>query len=364
MIILPTLYARTSTGAIQEWTIKIDCDKYWTEYGQVDGKIIVNLPTVCLTTNEGRANERLGIAQAQFQAQALWKKKKETGYFEDIADIDNDYMIECMLAKNYDDRKDELVFPVYCQPKLDGIRCLTSINGMFSRNGKAHKGAPHIFKALQGFFEKHPDVILDGELYCDKFANDFNKICSRVKKSKPTAEDLKESAATIQYWIYDMVDTDVNFSGRSKWLHANIPDNSCLVIVETHLCADVHGLDELYEDYMNRGYEGQMVRVDAPYDQKRSKYLLKRKEFKDSEYKIISVGEGEGNKVGIAGYMLMENPNGNNFRSNIKGNREYLKELWGARNSLPGKMATVKYFHLTPDNVPRFPYIIGIRDYE
>ena len=37
---LPTLYSRTNTGAIQEWTIEIDGDKYRTVYGQVDGKKI------------------------------------------------------------------------------------------------------------------------------------------------------------------------------------------------------------------------------------------------------------------------------------------------------------------------------------
>jgi hypothetical protein len=38
--------------------------------------------------------------------------------------------------------------------------------------------------------------------------------------------------------------------------------------------------------------------------------------------------------------------------------------MWNNRHELIGKEATVKYFNLTPDGVPRFPYVIAIRNYE
>ena len=51
--------------------------------------------------------------------------------------------------------------------------------------------------------------------------------------------------------------------------------------------------------------------------------------------------------------------------------REYLVNNYEAITSegeeaddLIGKEATIKYFNLTPDGVPRFPYVIAIRDYE
>jgi hypothetical protein len=34
------------------------------------------------------------------------------------------------------------------------------------------------------------------------------------------------------------------------------------------------------------------------------------------------------------------------------------------RNDLIGKQATVKYFELTEDGIPRFPKVIAIRDFE
>lgn len=368
---LPTLYSRTSKGGIQTWTMHIDSNSYWAVTGLIDGKKIINKPTFVTSTNEGRANERDPEMQALSVAQAMWKKRSEAGYFENIDNIDNEYFVEPMLAQNYEDRKDELTFPLYLQPKLDGIRCVCSIKGMQSRNGKAIASAPHIRERLEEFFQMYPDVILDGELYCDKLNNDFNKICSLVKKKKPDEEELIESHWTIQYWVYDMVDTNMTFEERSLWLKANLPDTTnenpvMIVFVPTDKVESFDELDTLYGQYVDAGYEGQMVRQNEVYENKRSKFLLKRKEFQDAEYEILHVGEGEGNKVGVAGYMMLRNPkNGDKtFRSNIKGNRAHLRELFENKDSLIGKMATVKYFNLTPDNVPRFPYVIAIRDYE
>ena len=111
--------------------------------------------------------------------------------------------IECMLADKYDAKKHNK-FPYISQPKLDGIRCIVKKDGMWSRNGKRIVSAPHIFYAMESLFKDNPDLIFDGELYADKFANDFNAICSLVKKTKPTAEDLNASAKQIQYHIYDL----------------------------------------------------------------------------------------------------------------------------------------------------------------
>jgi hypothetical protein len=119
---LPTLYSRTSKGAIQEWTVEVDdnLSVYRTYHGQVNGKIQTSNWFTCEATNTGRANERNGHEQAIFESTALWKKKKEAGAFEDISEIDTVLFIEPMLAKNWDDRKSLVRFPVCSQPKLDG----------------------------------------------------------------------------------------------------------------------------------------------------------------------------------------------------------------------------------------------------
>jgi DNA ligase-1 len=231
---------------------------------------------------------------------------------------------------------------------------------MWSRNGKPIVSAPHVLVALEDFFIKFPDAILDGELYADKFANDFNAICSLVKKTKPTPEDLTESAKNIQYWVYDWI-VQKTFSDRNADITTYLTNNNVVRRVPTHLVDTITHLNELYEKYVDEGYEGQMVRTDGPYENKRSKYLLKRKEFQDSEFKILDIVEGVGNKSGMAGNMVFKNHKGIEFHSNIKGTRLYLKELLKNKNKLIGKTATVKYFNLTPeDEIPRFPYVINI----
>ena len=368
-IVLPTLYSRTATGAIQTWTAEVDGGRWRTTYGQTDGMMTTTEWYNSVSTNVGRANERNEISQALFEANASWKKHLETGYHANIKNIDKATMIDCMLAHKFEDRVAKLEWPLYTQPKLDGIRCLCTKDAMFSRGGKIFKSAPHILKTLGDFFEKHPDVVLDGELYCDKLANDFNKITSLVKKTKPNAKDLEESEKVIQYHVYDLIDTTSTFSHRNQWLETNLftagLNNSHVIKhVMTVKVDNIEQLNTLYEGFLAASYEGQMVRVDDIYETKRSKFLLKRKEFQDKEYQILEVGEGTGNRTGMAGFMVMKNDDGTIFKSNIKGSHEFLTELLQNKQEIVGQLATVQFFHLTPDGVPRFPYVVAIRNYE
>lgn len=121
---LNTLYARTNTGAVQQWSIEVSGNKYRTIYGQKGSDAIQTTEwTVCEGKNTGKKNETTSSEQALKEAEAVWKKKKESGYFENVNDIDNIIFTEPMLAKKYDDYKDDIVYPVYSQPKLDG--CLS-----------------------------------------------------------------------------------------------------------------------------------------------------------------------------------------------------------------------------------------------
>jgi DNA ligase-1 len=119
-------------------------------------------------------------------------------------------------------------------------------------------------------------------------------------------------------------------------------------------------LMERYEEYVELGYEGQMLRTDSLYENKRSKSLLKHKSFIDEEYTIIDICEGEGNRAGTAGYMVFETSDGKPFKSNVKGTWEETAEMLKNKKKLIGKEATIKYFNLTPDGIPRFPYVINI----
>jgi DNA ligase-1 len=362
---LPTIYKKTKTGKVQEWTIEVKGNQYRTISGQTDGEKITNNWSDCDIKNAGRSNATTPEEQAIKEAEAKRKKKLESGYFESIKDINKVQYFEPMLAQKYEDH--EINYPVYSQPKLDGIRCILTKDGMFSRNGKKIISAPHIRQNLDLFFKDYPNAILDGELYCDKFANDFNKICSLVKRTKPTDKELEESADSIQYWVYDapiigLLNQSDLFYDRYELVSNALTKRkyNSIVVVTTLKVGKEEELTQAYELYMENGYEGQMVRLNKDYENKRSKYLLKRKEFMDEEFKILDVVEGEGNRKGTAGYMTFKNKVGRAFKSNIKGDFDYLAKLLKDKNKIIGKKATIKFFNYTPDEVPRFPYVIAI----
>ena len=282
---LETIYKKTKTGATQEWTIEVVGNKYRTHSGQVGGAITTNEWTVVYGKNVGKANGTTDGEQALKEAEAKRTKKLESGYFENIKHIGKSQYFEPMLASKWEDYKDKVTYPIFSQPKLDGIRCIVTNDGMFSRNGKPIISAPHIRESLNSVFKKHPTLILDGELYADKFANDFNKIVSLVKKTKPSADDLKESKNNIQYHIYDLPSEDTNFMARSQSLYELFMEwsyfNAHCVLVDTDVCRSEKEVTEYYEKYVDEGYEGQMLRLDAFYENKRSKNLLKHKSFID-----------------------------------------------------------------------------------
>ena len=63
-------------------------------------------------------------------------------------------MIKPMLAYKYKEAKVDWDKPVYIQPKLDGVRCLFTKDGAFSRTGKQFMNVQHIEKMLKHFFLK------------------------------------------------------------------------------------------------------------------------------------------------------------------------------------------------------------------
>ena len=85
-------------------------------------------------------------------------------------------MMKPMLAHKYDEKRIDWSEPVYIQPKLDGVRCLFTKDGAYSRTGKKFMNLAHIELALIPFFKQQPDIVLDGELYNHELKDDFEKI--------------------------------------------------------------------------------------------------------------------------------------------------------------------------------------------
>lgn len=368
---LPTLYARGEAGKVLEWDIEVEGDRYRTITGQQGGAKITSKFTVAEPKNIGQANATTAEQQAEAEAIAKWKKKVKSGYWEDKKDIDKVAFFQPQLAHKWNDHKDGVnwVNGVYVSPKMDGLRCVITHNGSFSRNGNEFVAFPHILRELAPIFEKHPDLVLDGECYTRKLKNDFNKIISLAKKSKPTPDDIVESEKYLEYWIFDCPSHPGGYHDRYQWLHETILKNYynnkwiklCIhKIVKTHA-----ELEENLKYYLENGFEGLMVNIyDGKYEQKRSKNVLKYKLFQDEEFRIVDIMEGVGNRSGMFGNAVLEMKDGKTFDSSARGSQEFYKRLLNEKADLIGKMATVRFQNLTPDGIPRFPVIVGIRDYD
>lgn len=341
------IYKRDSAGKTRVWSQEIEGNRYRTIAGVLGGTLVESGWTTCVG-KQGRTGEE----QAAFEVEANYRHKLTREYHETLeATAGGAHFFKPMLAHKYEGG---VSFPVYAQPKLDGIRCIATKDGLFSREGKPIHGVPHIAEALVQVFAFDETVVLDGELYNHQFKEDFGEISSMVRKQNPTAEQLAKSAELIEYHVYDMPSHDGVFTQRSRTL-ANLilGQHSSLVVVETHTAEDAEQLDTLYGQWLEAGWEGQMVRLNTPYEQKRSKSLLKRKEFVDAEFEVVSIDEGNGNWAGLAKRVTCRLPDGRTFGAGIKGNAARAAELLNEDH----KVVTVQYFQLSPDGVPRFPVV-------
>ena len=279
--------------------------------------------------------------------------------------------IKAMLAHKYNEDKAD--YPAYIQPKLDGVRCLFTKDGAFSRAGNQFMNVEHIEYDLKPVFNRYPNLILDGELYNHGLKDDFNKIISLVKKKKPTKDDRIEAAQQVQYHMYDVASFP-NATYTWRWGFINrLTDSSMvrtsnyLVITESKVALDFDEAALLHQKNLKLGYEGSIYRtLDGYYKGTRSWDLMKFKDFHDAEATIINYEVGKGKREGTLGKFIMEDEDGNVFGCppgkgyNYKGMTDLLENI----HDYIGQVATFTYFQRTPAGSYRHPLFKCLRNYE
>lgn len=405
---MTTLYKRDKKGKVRAWTIEHDAVSYWTISGiHPDGKMTKTAPTFVEQKNVGKANETSLEQQVLNEVASKVQYQIDQGFTYDIPTEEKRF--EVSLANKYQDRieKNKLDFPYIVEPKLDGVRCyIKMVDGdirMFSRKHKEFKSVPHLKenRFIIEFFKKYPDAILDGELYNHELKDDFNKIVSLVKKTKPTDADLEESKKIVEYHCFDSYypsEQQLKYVERKVRVGEIISDirGTDILFKETFVtCEEVKivGLffiqqksnneygwwlnivqteeksDEFLVNQLKFGYEGIMLKKDVPYFFGRSFDMLKYKKFFDKEFKIVDFEEGNGNLVGIAAAVICETEDGQTFKVGVMGTQDYARDLFTNKDLFKGKMATIVYQALTPmkdgkGGVPRFGKMREIRNYE
>ena len=275
---------------------------------------------------------------------------------------------------------------VSMQPKLDGVRCviqyenrprkkIESLAGRlnenvvvaYSRTGKEWKNIDHILQKLVPFFEKYPNVILDGELYNHDFKDDFESIISMVRKTKPTAEDRVISAENVQFHCYDMIDETLTFEERNYFIYKHVPNGfDCIVHVPTVGVATESQAKDYHQANLNEGYEGSILRTNDTYVCKRSHNLRKFKDFHDTEATIVGYVDGKGKREGTLGKFIMQDDNGVEFGCPPGKGYTYaqLKDILNNIGDYIGERATFTYFERTKAGSYRHPLFKCIRNYE
>jgi len=258
---------------------------------------------------------------------------------------------------------------IFLQPKLDGVRCIFTRHGAFSRTGKQFKNVAHIEEDLAEFFEKNPDTILDGELYNHKLKNDFEKIISLVRKTKPTEQHRIEAEQLVQYHVYDTIVTfplAPNYQIRYEFLVRSLPIARSITLIRNTSVDSYDEAKTLHNIHLAQGYEGSILRLNKSYEQKRSYNLQKFKDFSDTEATIIGYVEGKGKRQGTIGKFLMRDDEGVEFGCPPGKGYTYedLANMLLNVNDYIGQRATFTYFERTKANSYRHPLFKAIRNYE
>jgi len=275
---------------------------------------------------------------------------------------------KAMLAHKFDESRVDWNQAVYIQPKLDGVRCLFTKDGAYSRNHKQFMNVRHIEMALKPFFDQHPDVILDGELYNHKLKHDFEKIISLVRKQKPTDTDRLDAQHLVQFHVYDYFDGVKYDSYKTRMQQLVTSDiyDAQIKYVPAKLVDSYNYARDIHAEFLDQGYEGSIIRLDGLYKHGRSYDLMKFKDFSDTEATIVGYEIGKGKRSGTLGKFLMLDDEGVRFGCPPGKGYTYkdLADMLANIDFYIGKRATFTYFQRTQAGSYRHPLFKCLRNYE
>ena len=285
-----------------------------------------------------------------------------------------------MLAANAN--LDNLRFPYYASPKLDGVRCLIHNGVVLSRN----------LKPIRNEYVQR--VLGDSR---------FNGFDGELIVGSPTAEDVfRQTSAAVstikgepefRFHVFDdLTHYSAPFNARLNGLRPRIPHQSVISLVDQRLIVLLSELDTLEEEYLEEGYEGLMLRdPKSKYKFGRStvkeNILLKVKRFSDSEARVLGFEEQmrNNNKAEVSelgrtkrsshqaglvpadtlGALVVQDVNtGIEFNIGTGMSAEERKHIWDNWRDYHGKFVSYKFFPVGVKDKPRHPVFKGFRELE
>jgi hypothetical protein len=400
----------------------------WTETGIESGKITRNSPTYFTKIAlEGRVNQRNQLHQALIYARSHYLKRVERGgnakgnKKTSLKNVNVKYFP--MLAKTYKDGEKHLVYPLFVQPKLDGMRCLVYLSKkdggpenviIYTRTLKDYPDMEHmktiLYPYLNDLFDETnippQSIYLDGELYKHgKALQDISRDSRRSQKNRLKKRSILDndnkmnSIATLdeinEYHIYDCfypTELDTIYESRKEQVEELFRVLSSKVInkygyAPTDLIKSVctweakskNDIDKIYQMVISNGYEGVILRnKDGVYlanssktgSFMRSKNLVKLKQRFTSEFEVIGYTEGKRGKDKGAIIWIAKTSSGVEFNITPKDTtyEERYKIFKDCKKNFDTKyknrMITVEYEDLSKLSVPLRAKALLFRDYE
>lgn len=362
----------------------LDCFEIHRVTGQLGGKQTIQ-PVI--TIEQGKA-KRTTIQQAELEYNSHMKKYLDKGYkklseftkkkFNEVSEselyeflgehkTDSQGIPKPMLAQQSDKASPNVFEKEWmCSRKLDGVRCLLYFKDgeilSASRGGTDYDIPTELIrknKILIEWFKKNPTLILDGELYSHGQSLQRLSGIARLK----TWEDRCD---ILEYWIYDVV-SEKPFKERYNILmnlQELLEDDLKIQVIDHYLLSGWMTIKKKHDDFVKEGYEGLVMRnpnKEYGIGKRSSLYMIKVKEYQDSEFEIIGFEEGLRDEDMV---FICQTSNGKQFQAKPIGPRELKYEYLENMNNIIGKMATVKFFNYTQDGIPSQPVLKTIRDYE
>ena len=343
-----TLYKKDNTGEIRVWSIRCWDWVIIIEHGQLYGSMQQKREH----TEDGKAG-RNRKEQIMSRMASRIGKQRDKGYVPDLEDARVNKptntlgMKMPMLAQKF---KNKIPDGAFVQYKYDGNRCMiTKQNGKvfaYSRQGKVINSIDHILKGAQDIPE---GTILDGELY--HHGTPLQTLRSWIARGQ--AESL-----SLVYMCYDVM-RGSDYRDRYNWLMLNLISKTILIAPTIKLNA-MHTLSTEFKIARASGYEGLIIRdPHMPYeDGKRSRGLLKVKEWQSDEYQVIDIIPSKDNWAILVCRML----NGRTFKLSCHGTITEKTYVLDSKQHYIGRMVTVEYANLTKDGIPFHPVSIAFTD--
>lgn len=240
-----------------------------------------------------------------------------------------------------------------------------------SRGGETyHYSTEHIRtnKALIEFFQEHPTVILDGELY--RHGKTLQQISGAARMEK-NAYDCD----WLQYWVYDCYFTDrpdIIAKERQSFLNNNFPypTNSAfnefieakIILVDQHSISGEENIWKLHNNYVSEGFEGCVIRnPDRPYKPNgRTNDMIKFKNYKSEDFKVIGYELGRRGSEDMV--FVCELEDGRTFEAMPCGDRATKEEyVQNFEQKYKGHLAECTYFNYSDEGKPTQPKLRTFR---